>query len=370
MTASEKVDRKALPPPRWNTREFRAPTTPVQQVVAAVFADVLGIDRVGLDDDFFALGGNSLAATRVMARLRSDTGTTVPLQWLFSDPTVEALASRIVAGVEGPAGEGFGPVLPILESGAAAPLFCIHPSVGLSWCYMGLAQRLEGDIPIYGVQSPAILEEGFVPESLEELAGRYISEIRAVQPVGPYRLLGWSLGGVIAHAMAIQLQAIGEQVELLAMMDSFVGSNGAEDGSPKSITMSDLLGGFGVDESVAGSTLSDLSLEAVTTEFARLTGQSVERAEQVLGRLLSTAERNARLMFEYCPERFNGDIVFFTAMTDDDTGTRAVREWDGAVTGQVHNYPVPATHWQMTAPGAWAVECPILRDVMGGKRPE
>ncbi|RVW00067.1 AMP-binding enzyme, partial [Rhodococcus spongiicola] len=65
VTASEKVDRTALPPPRWNTREFRAPTTPIQQVVAAVFADVLGIDRVGLDDDFFALGGNSLAATRV-----------------------------------------------------------------------------------------------------------------------------------------------------------------------------------------------------------------------------------------------------------------------------------------------------------------
>ncbi|MEV0945556.1 amino acid adenylation domain-containing protein [Rhodococcus sp. NPDC049939] len=368
---SEKVDRKALPAPVWAPREFRAPTTPVQQIVAGVFADVLGVERVGLDDDFFALGGNSLAATRVTSRLGSELDMTVQLQWLFSDPTVEALAGRIVAGVEGAAGEGFSSVLPIRESGAATPLFCIHPIVGLSWCYAGLAQRLDGDVPIYGVQSPALVDEGFVPESLEELAERYTSEIRAVQPAGPYRLLGWSLGGVIAHAMAIQLQAVGERVELLAMMDSFVGSTGAGDGSLKSITMSDLLGGFGEEQGVAGSTLSDLSVEAVTTELAGLTGQSVERAEQVVGRILSTAERNSRLMFEYCPERFDGDIVFFTAMADDHTGSRAAREWDGAVTGQVHNHPVPATHWRMTAPGALAVECPILSDVMGdGKRPE
>ncbi|AOW91887.1 hypothetical protein BFN03_02045 [Rhodococcus sp. WMMA185] len=370
LRPSGKVDRNALPVPVWAPREFRAPTTPVQEIVAETYAEVLGVERVGLDDDFFALGGNSLIATRVTARLGSELNTTVPVQWLFSDPTVEALATRILAGVEGTAQEGFGPVLPIREAGAATPLFCIHPIVGLSWCYSGLAQHLDGDMPIYGVQSPAIVDDSFAPDSLEELAERYTNEIRAVQPAGPYRLLGWSLGGVIAHAMAIQLQAMGERVELLAMMDSFVGSTEEKDGSLESITVSELLGGFGGDQGAAGSTLSDLSVEAVTTEMAGLTGQSVERAEQVVGRLLSTAERNSRLMLEYCPERFEGDIVFFTAMADDDTGSRAVREWDGAVTGQVHNHPVPTTHWRMTAPGALAVACPILSDAMGdGKRP-
>uniref|UniRef100_UPI000B15BED9 thioesterase domain-containing protein n=1 Tax=Rhodococcus marinonascens TaxID=38311 RepID=UPI000B15BED9 len=364
LSSSGKVDRKVLPVPVWAPRVFRAPTTPVQEIVAGVFAEVLGVERVGLDDDFFALGGNSLVATRVIGRLRSEADTTVALQWLFSDPTVEALAGRIATGVEGDAAEGFGPVLPIRESGEATPLFCIHPIVGLSWCYTGLTRHLDGDMPIYGIQSPAILEEGFVPESLEELADRYISEIRTVRPSGPYRLLGWSLGGVIAHAMAVRLQAAGERVELLAMMDSFVGSardaNG--DGSSGSITMSELLGGFGVDEDVAGTSASDLSVDAVATELARLTGQSVERTEQVVGRLLSTAERNSRLMSEYRPERFDGDIVFFTATADDATGTRAVRGWDGAATGKVDNHPVPATHWRMTSPEALALVGPVIND--------
>ncbi|WP_139277826.1 non-ribosomal peptide synthetase, partial [Rhodococcus marinonascens] len=370
LSVSGKLDRRALPVPEFTARVFRAPTTPVEETVAGVFAEVLGVDRVGLDDDFFALGGNSLIATRVIARLRSEADTTVALQWLFSDPTVEALAGRIATGVEGDAAEGFGPVLPIRESGEATPLFCIHPIVGLSWCYTGLTRHLDGGMPIYGIQSPAILEEGFVPELLEELADRYISEIRTVRPSGPYRLLGWSLGGVIAHAMAVRLQAAGERVELLAMMDSFVGSardaNG--DGSSGSITMSELLGGFGVDEDVAGTSASDLSVDAVATELARLTGQSVERTEQVVGRLLSTAERNSRLMSEYRPERFDGDIVFFTATADDATGTRAVRGWDGAATGKVDNHPVPATHWRMTSPDALAVAGPILNDALAVAR--
>ncbi|RZL84407.1 MAG: non-ribosomal peptide synthetase [Rhodococcus sp. (in: high G+C Gram-positive bacteria)] len=366
LTPSGKLDRKALPAPVWAAREFRAPTTTVEQIVADIFEDALGLDRVGLDDDFFALGGNSLIATGIVARLRSALDTTVPLQWLFSDPTVQALAGRIEVGAEAAAAEGLGPLLPIRESGAGTPLFCIHPIVGLSWCYSGLSQHLDSDMPIYGIQSPSILEERFLPESLEELADRYISEIRTVQPAGPYRLLGWSLGGVIAHAMAVRLQAAGEKVELLAMMDSFAGSTLVDDEQAEEISLREILGGFGVDGTAVGS---DPGLDNVTVALAEISGHSLERAEQVVDRLLSTAERNARLMSEYRPDRFDGDLVFFTAAADDPTGTRAMREWGGAVTGTVYEHLVPATHWRMTSPDALAIACPILGDIVGAGTP-
>ncbi|MFZ2175027.1 MAG: thioesterase domain-containing protein, partial [Rhodococcus sp. (in: high G+C Gram-positive bacteria)] len=328
--------------------------------------EVLGVERVWLDDDFFALGGNSLIAAQVMYRLRTELKTAVPLQWMFSDPTVETLARRIEAGVAGAAEEGFGPIFAIrADGGRGAPLFCIHPIVGLSWCYSALPQYLDADMPIYGVQSPSILEEDYLPESIEELADRYIREMRRITPTGPYRLLGWSLGGVIAHAMAVRLQAAGEQVELLAIMDSFVGSGVVEESPVDDISMGELLGGFGVEQDAVEG-VSDLGLAGVAAALAGMTGYPVERVEPVLERLLSTAERNSRLSSEYRPARFDGDIVFFTAAADDVTGDRAAQGWKDAVTGVVRNHAVAATHWRMTSPEALAVAGPILNDALSG----
>ncbi|SEE29322.1 non-ribosomal peptide synthase domain TIGR01720/amino acid adenylation domain-containing protein [Rhodococcus jostii] len=364
LTASGKLDRKALPAPEFATREFRGPTTRLERIVASAFADILGVEQVGLDDDFFALGGNSLVAPRIVARLKQDLSAAVPLQWLFTDPTVEALASRIASGATGTAAEGFGPLLRIRADGeAGTPLFCIHPIVGLSWCYSGLRQYLDPDLPIYGIQSPSILEDGYLPESLDELADRYVREIRQIRPSGPYRLLGWSLGGVIAHAMAVRIQAAGEGVELLAMMDSFAGASAVEEGSATQVSVSELLGGFAIEET-ALERIPDRSLSGVAVALADLSGHSVEQAEQVVGRLVSTAERNSRLMSEYSPPRFDGDIVFFTAAADDATGEIAARGWVNAVTGVVRNHAVAVTHWQMTSPDALAVAGPILNEAL------
>ncbi|KAF0965928.1 Dimodular nonribosomal peptide synthase [Rhodococcus sp. T7] len=365
LTASGKLDRKALPAPGFTKREFRAPTTRVERIVTAAFTDILGVEQVGLDDDFFALGGNSLLAPRIVARLQHDLSAAVPLQWLFTDPSVEALAARIENGATGTAGEGFEPLLPIRADGeAGAPLFCIHPIVGLSWCYSGLRQYIDPDLPIYGIQSPSILEDSYLPESLDDLADRYVREIRNIQPSGPYRLLGWSLGGVIAHAMAVRIQAAGESVELLAMMDSFAGAGVAEEESATDVSVSELLGGFGI-EGTAVERIADPSLGGLAAALAEMFGHSVAQTEKVVGRLVSTADRNSRLMSEYRPARFDGDIVFFTAAAEDATGERAARGWENAVTGVVHNHAVAVTHWQMTSPDALAVAGPILNEALG-----
>ena len=106
LNASGKLDRKALPAPVFEAAVFRAPTTPIEQTVAGVFAEVLGVERVGLDDDFFALGGNSLLATQVMSRLGAALDTTVPVRVLFEASTVE----RLAVAVESHAGCGPGGV--------------------------------------------------------------------------------------------------------------------------------------------------------------------------------------------------------------------------------------------------------------------
>ncbi|WP_307846460.1 non-ribosomal peptide synthetase [Rhodococcus sp. CX] len=347
LNASGKLDRKALPEPVFEAREFRAPVSPVEQVVAAVFAEVLGAERVGLDDDFFTLGGTSLVATKVVSRLRAEFDAPVPLQWLFQESTVEGLARLVDQGAVAGTGNALDPVITLRSQGPGTPLFCVHPIVGLSWCYSGLAQHL--DTEIHGLQSPGIAEPDFAPASLDDLAERYVDELRRVQPHGPYRLLGWSLGGVIAHAMAVRLQAAGESVELLAMLDSFAGGGSSERAE---VSLSDVLAGFGFADG------APQDIPGLVTTVAELTGSPVERAEQLVRRLLASAEHNLTLQKHHRPGVFDGDILYFTAGAD---GRQGVTGWTDTTTGEVHDHVLPVTHWEMTSPEALATVGPVVR---------
>ena len=108
------------------------------------------------------------------------------------------------------------------DQGDRPPLFCVHPAGGLSWCYLGLT-RILPDQPLYGLQARGLESAEPLPASLEEMARDYLDQIRRIQPTGPYHILGWSVGGAIAHTMAAMLQADGEEVALLAMLDAYPG---------------------------------------------------------------------------------------------------------------------------------------------------
>ncbi len=321
-----------------------------------MFAEVLGVEQVGLDDDFFGLGGNSLVATKLVSRLNAELPTRVPLQWLFREPGVEGLAALIDRESAGDVEESVAPVLPIRTRGAGTPLFFVHPIVGLSWCYTALARQLDHDAPVYGLQTPAVTEDDFEPATLDELAARYVDELRAAQPEGPYRLFGWSLGGVIAHAMAVRLQAEGERVDTLVMLDSVAG-NGARTGESSDVSMSELLAGFGLDDADAAGAED---IDDLVTSVASLTGNTEDDTRRVMTRLVAAAQRNSELMAGHRPGTYDGDIVYFTAAADDPTGTRGASGWNAAVTGAVDNHQVPATHWQMTSPDALDVIVPVL----------
>ncbi|MGW5387693.1 amino acid adenylation domain-containing protein, partial [Nocardia sp. NPDC003963] len=364
LTPAGKLDRNALPEPVFAADAgYRAPRTPVERTVAEVFAEVLGLERVGVDDSFFALGGNSLLATRVAARLSAVTGAEISVQWLFTEATVAGLAARIAEPAA--AGElseaALRVVLPIRETGTATPIFAIHARDGLAWSFAALTGLLPEDQPIYGIQSPAYSEPDYDPASLTEIAARYLAEIRRVRPAGPYRLLGWSLGGVLAHAVATELQAAGEQVELLALLDSHPD---VDPGVFESLLRAALVeqgivtGEPGTDRGVAE--LSDAELarlhQLIPPELLTL---PVERLRGVY----RTAARSAELIAEYRPRTYRGVIDFFRAEvpTPDarQAGPRA-EDWLPYVSGEVTEYAVPATHDDMTTAAALSVIVPWL----------
>ncbi|TLF82503.1 amino acid adenylation domain-containing protein [Nocardia cyriacigeorgica] len=366
LNASGKLDRMALPVPQLSGRPFRAPTTPLERTITEVFAEVLGVERVGMDDDFFDLGGNSLIATRAVSRLRTRTGAEIRVQWFFTDSTPADLAARILAVLSGEhdydldSNAALGVVLPIRtrvphDTAPDDPVFCIHPMYGLSWCYAGFARYLPARYPIYGLQSPALSEDGYLPRSLTEMARRYAAEIRAVQPQGPYRLLGWSLGGVIAHAIATELQAAGHEVTLLAMLDS----HPAIDVTDFRAAIRDALAELGIgDAQLPDGDIHDLTDEALAALHATIPPDMAVLTPERVRRIYRSAVRSAELIAEHRPGIFRGRLDYFSAAGHD----TAARNWDAYVDGTVADHPIAADHDQMTSPEALAEIGPLLAD--------
>ncbi|MGN2641702.1 non-ribosomal peptide synthetase [Nocardia takedensis] len=370
LTPVGKLDRAALPAPDLTARRYREPSGPLERRVAEVFADVLGLDRVGADDDFFARGGNSLLATAVSARL--STTTPVPVRLLFTAPTPARLAVELAALHSTGAGSeaAYEMLLPLRATGSAAPLFCVHPVGGIAWSFAGLAAHLDPERPIYGLQSPALGSEDPLPESIQEWADRYVEQIRSVRPHGPYHLLGWSLGGVLAHAVAVRLQEAGESVALLAMLDSRltrplgsdrahpvaeVGGHARTAVATRAIPaamVTELLGGLLGDRAGDFALDGDLELSELASTLAGLPEPFASFGARRIERVVEAAIESVALDADYRARPFDGDVVFFTAAEDDPTGWSNAATWTEAVSGSVHNHQVPVTHWRMTGDAA------------------
>ncbi|MCQ4120742.1 non-ribosomal peptide synthetase [Rhodococcus tibetensis] len=356
-----KLDRRALPAPVLASRAFRAPATALEEAVAEVFADVLEVERVGADDDFFALGGNSLVATRVASALRDRLGTDVALQWIFRDPTPEGLARRIVDPSTLGAGatdDVLNVVVPLRSGGTRPALFCVHPAGGLALGYAGLIRYLAPDRPVYGLQLP-ILSGGATFESMKHLAHRYAVEMRAVQPRGPYHLLGWSLGGVIAHAIAVELRESGADVGTLAMMDSYPAEG--DDLGDLEVDAEEWLHGLGVD--FEGSGDADTSYrEQLVEMLSRSFGRDPAFASTLLSRISTGLENSKQISTGHRPRVFDGDLLFFGAAqaADDESERPSPSVWQPVVTGVIIENEVECDHLRMTTPEAFAVIGPIL----------
>ncbi|MFE9327902.1 amino acid adenylation domain-containing protein [Nocardia sp. NPDC052278] len=370
LNPNGKLDRRALPDPVFAAREFRAPTTPLESTVAAVFAEVIGIDRVGIDDDFFGLGGNSLLAAQVVSRLRKVTGAQIKVAWFFTEPTVLGISKQISAVLEhgrdfdSGSAAALGVILPIRAAGTRAPLFCVHPLAGLSWSYAGLAGVLPADQPIYGIQTPALTEDDYDPGSMVEIVRRYVAEMRAVQPEGPYRILGWSLGGKLAHAVATELQADGAQVELLAILDAYPGGDFTDFRNQIREAFTEL--GLGAAALPAAENLQEIGDEAVAALHTMAIGQGVDVLTPERIRLIyRTAMRTVELESQYRPGVFEGTLEFFRATVDAEArADRAPTDWQPFVSDEIIDRPIGSTHELMTSAEALAEIGPRLAELL------
>jgi thioesterase domain-containing protein/acyl carrier protein len=226
-TPTGKVDRDRLPAAEGVVapeRERVSPRNPLELELARIFEEVLGRGSVGVTDSFFELGGHSLLAIRLAAAVRDRLGRELPIADFFQGPTVEELASRLRGESEGTVPSA---LVPLQPAGDRPPFFCVHPVAGNALSYRELARELGPEQPFWGLQTPA-LTPGVEPlETVEEMAEAYLEEIRRMQPEGPYRLGGWSFGGLVAYEMARRLEAAGEEVALVALLDTVVPDAGA-----------------------------------------------------------------------------------------------------------------------------------------------
>lgn len=249
-TLSGKIDRKTLlstvsaARATWKQPGYEAPVNDCERRLVLIFAELLKLPQVGRNDNFFDLGGHSLLAVRAMARVRAEFSVDVPLVMLFAKPTVAELANVIDEHSIPESGPGLqnaqailGRLFAVSSGSLLVPLgdvdndrptlFMVHGLGGHLAIYAEFALALAGSLRIYGLQASGLDGKQPVHRSVPEMAGHYLVELRRVQTHGPYRLGGWSMGGIIALEMAQQLVACGETVDLVAMLDTHLMAPGA-----------------------------------------------------------------------------------------------------------------------------------------------
>ncbi|WP_141975494.1 non-ribosomal peptide synthetase [Saccharothrix saharensis] len=345
LNANGKLDRRALPAPRSAATAGRAPRTLTEDLLCRMFAEVLRVDGFDPDRGFFAAGGHSLLAVTLADRVRSRFDADVTVRTLFESPSPAELARRLDGDPAATGVDALGPLLPLRVGGDAPPLFCLHPASGLSWCYTGLLGALDPDVPLYGLQADLTGPDlaGTGPGTIGDQAARFVEHIRSVAPHGPYRLLGWSMGGHLAHEVAVRLQEDGGTVDLLAVLDSY----------PRAVTTA-----MTTDEVFAdafagtGLTPADLATpegraRAVAVVRTELGGYE-QTSEDVARAVLDAYLANGRALSAHTPRRFDGDLLFFRAADAADHPDRDPGRWAPHVTGAIHVHDVPAPHEEMT----------------------
>lgn len=365
FTPNGKLDARALPELRTGGGEGRGPEGAAETAVAAAFAEQLGVDDVRADDSFFALGGHSFVAQPTVQAVNAALGADLPVQALFQAPTVAGLAALVESGAADVA-ESLRVILPLREQGEGEPVFAVHPASGISWKFSSFVSRLATRRPILGVQMPGIAPDEPEPDvagSLDELLDAYVDAIRSAQPHGPYHLAGYSFGGRIAHHLAARLQAQGDEVALLAIIDAYPFEGSALDGVAEA---DDMWRGF-LDANGVTAPAGPLDVHAVLgllgdvgSPLADVPAESVERMVRRflrLGELLDAAPIPV----------VEGGLHVFAATEEVPADRPEPDAWAPHVTGAVTASTAAARHQDMLGERAMDDIAPVLDALL---RPE
>ncbi|MEU2065087.1 amino acid adenylation domain-containing protein, partial [Streptomyces sp. NPDC013455] len=345
LSDNGKVNRAALPAPDEVAAEagFVAPRDDVERRLAEIWAEFFGVSEIGVTASFFELGGDSLLAVRLMARIARGLGRSLPLSALFARPTIELLAQAVREGGGGE--QGRRALVPVRTGGSRVPLVFVHPVGGDVLCYAELAELLGDDQPFYALQLPDTELPG-----IAEMAAHYVEAVREALPDGPYRLGGWSMGGVIALEMAAQLTAAGAEVDLLAVVDLMVPPGPAE-GAPvgEEVLLSwfarDLAGLAGVDWELPPEAFDGRPPVQVLHAEACAAGALSEDIDvDTLSRILTRFRDNYRALLRYAPSSFAGRVLSLRA-ADGGASAETAARWMAYFTGDAELVDVPGDHY-------------------------
>jgi enterobactin synthetase component F len=380
LNPSGKLDRAALPAPEIRAgQQGRKPATATEELLCALFAEVLELPSVGAEDNFFEIGGDSLLAGTLAARVRAVLGVELPVRALFDIPTAATVARRLhLGGGENGAetddgltdGEGLGVLLPLRTGGIKPALFAVHPAVGLSWCYSALVGVLDADRPVYGLQARGIARRDEpLPATVEEAAADFLEQMRRVQPSGPYHLLGWSYGGLVAHAAATRLRAQGEQVGVLALLDAYpLHESRAVDGPGARELFFDrlarILGVQGEGPLTEQRALEIFRAGKAPPPWNMLHAHLRDADQDGFERLMTAAIHSVRLGQAFRPARFDGDVLLFTS--DRARQLDGQRRWAPHVAGRIETYCLDCRHDDMLQPVPLAAIGRALRARLDG----
>lgn len=338
LNASGKLDKSRLnamlPQPSANAdTDPNKKVTATEAVICAIFASVLDHkEPIASDQDFFMLGGHSLLAFQVLQQVKEAFGVELSIADFIASPTPGDVVRMIFDDHQY---DSFAPVLRLRSGKQDTPIFCFHPAGGIGWPYAGLLKYFPAEWPLYVLQSPSLKDNDYLPATLDTLAADYIQRLREVQPNGPYHLIGWSFGGHIAHTIAAMLQAAGERVETLIMIDNY----------PRPSTK------FQATDSIILSRLAQAVLNKKAEDISDWDGDlsnamGLPKTQQKILETVVREFKTALGIMQSCTfQHYTGDMLFIRAKDDELRDADQVPEmWSPHISGDIVVKEVGFTH--------------------------
>ncbi|PKD39818.1 hypothetical protein CWO84_13340 [Methylomonas sp. Kb3] len=349
LTVNGKFDRKRLPAPDMTeqlVKQYEPPRTEVEHVLVGIWQDLLGVERVGRNDDFFELGGHSLLAVQLISRLRTRLGIEIPLRILFTKSILRDFAIEIIDTIP----RNQSNLVAIRPEGITCPLFMIHPRGGQIDYVRALAPWLSNDRPLYGLHAIGLIEGETPIAVMEDIATRYLHEIRSIQKIGPYCLAGYSSGGMIAYEIANQLIKCGEQVLYLGLIDTPAGyniENYLDDFNECVVFERELISSGIVTNP---EEVKEINMLSAFNEFNILLNYVRSRQlipqdldQETVKRYLKVCYTTDKALQEYAPKPISVPITLYAASDENNSFDIAIG-WESVMGGNLKVVPIDGDH--------------------------